>query len=435
MNLIGFLSATGGQLGGHTAHKDRDFAAQPTCTGVRAESMKYCDFLDLSHGAIAHILSHWDGGRNLWLTPDRPELVGISSRARAPQDARQAARRGDRQRKRTGDARHERARAVAGNFRLLPATPAWPNRPSAGARSTTASSPAGCATAAASPPRRSTASAASWRPTATPPARPAVIARRMRERRRTEPDRSPAARRLGHARRRSGRRAGGRSAAQLPLLRQPAEVPAVRQHLLRKMGGGAPRLARACQHPSAPAGAAPVRRRRRRRHRAAARDARDARPLPAHAVLRRRQGDQPRGRAPRHAEDVGPLHRASGDRAGADQPRLCRRALARGEVAVGGLQHGLARGGADRLLGAPVRAADHRPGAVPQRELEGRRERRRPATRCTSGRSCWWSIARTTSSCSIRSSRGPAAPSPTTIWSSPRSPIARAPRSTSRPSA
>ena len=35
-----------------------------------------------------------------------------------------------------------------------------------------------------------------------------------------------------------------------------------------------------------------------------------------------------------HAEDVGPLHRASGDRAGADQPRLCRRALARGEVAV-----------------------------------------------------------------------------------------------------
>ena len=34
------------------------------------------------------------------------------------------------------------------------------------------------------------------------------------------------------------------------------------------------------------------------------------------------------------AEDVGPLHRASGDRAGADQPRLCRRALARGEVAV-----------------------------------------------------------------------------------------------------
>src|SRR5262249_322296 len=39
------------------------------------------------------------------------------------------------------------------------------NRPSAGAPSTTASSPRDCATAAASPPRRSTASAASRRPT------------------------------------------------------------------------------------------------------------------------------------------------------------------------------------------------------------------------------------------------------------------------------
>ena len=102
-------------------------------------------------------------------------------------------------------------------------------------------------------------------------------------------------------------------------------------------------------HPRPPALRA-VRCRRRRRHRAAAGDARDARPLPAHAVLYRRQGDQPRGRAPRHAEDVGPLHRASGDRAGADQPRLCRRAVAACEVAVGGLQHGLARGGADRLV-------------------------------------------------------------------------------------
>ena len=124
-----------------------------------------------------------------------------------------------------------------------------------------------------------------------------------------------------------------RSAAQLPLLRQPAEVSAVRQHLQRKVGGGEPRRARTRQHPSAPAGAARVRRRRRRRHRAAARDARDARPLSAHAVLRRRQGDQPRGRPPRHAEDVGPLLRASGDRAGADQPRLRRRAVAGGEIA------------------------------------------------------------------------------------------------------
>ena len=69
----------------------------------------------------------------------------------------------------------------------------------------------------------------------------------------------------------------GRSAAQLPLLRQPAEVSAVRQHLQRKMGGGEPRHAGARQHPSAAAGAAGVRCRRRRRHRAAARDARHAR--------------------------------------------------------------------------------------------------------------------------------------------------------------
>ena len=149
------------------------------------------------------------------------------------------------------------------------------------------------------------------------------------------------------------------------------------------MGGGQPRRARASQHPSAPAGAAPVRRRRRRRHGAAARDARHARPLPAHAVLRRRQGDQPRGRAPRDAEDVGPVHGASGDGAGADQPRLCRRALARGEVAQRRRQRGVARGFADRLVGAPVRAADHRSRAVPERELEGRRqpEDRQPGVR------------------------------------------------------
>ena len=163
-----------------------------------------------------------------------------------------------------------------------------------------------------------------------------------------------------------------RSAAQLPLLRQPAEVPAVRQHLQRKVGGRQPGRARARQHPSAPAGAARVRRRRGRRHRAAAGDARHARPLSAHAVLRRRQGDQPRGRAPRLAEDVGPLLRASGDRAGADQSRLCRRAVARGQVALRRLQHGLARSAADRRFRLSLRAADHRSGAVPVAELEGR---------------------------------------------------------------
>ena len=148
--------------------------------------------------------------------------------------------------------------------------------------------------------------------------------------------RERASQRRGHAavpRARADRRPA-RSAAQFPLLRQPAEVSAVRQHLQRKVGGRQPGRARARQCPSAPAGGARVRRRRGRRHRAAAGDARDARSLSAHAVLRGRQGDQPRGRPARAAEDVGPLLRASGDRAGADQSRLCRRALARGQVAV-----------------------------------------------------------------------------------------------------
>ena len=90
----------------------------------------------------------------------------------------------------------------------------------------------------------------------------------------------------------AGAAQAGRPAAQFPLLRQPPEIPAVRQHLQREMGGRAPRFGRARSHPSATAGGARVRRRRRRRHRAGAGDARDARSLSAHAVLHGRQGDQ-----------------------------------------------------------------------------------------------------------------------------------------------
>ena len=194
-------------------------------------------------------------------------------------------------------------------FPTIAGRPAWPNPPSAGAPSTTASSPAGFATAAASPPKRSTASAASWRRNRNAGARPAVIARgaraaagaaaqrRVQRRRSTamspsitpDPPTVPAA----AVQRR-------RSAAQLPLLRQPAEVSAVRQHLLAKSGWSANRvsLELANIHPRPPAlrlfdagvGDGTV---------LLPRDALDARPLPAHAVLRRRQGDQPRGRAAR----------------------------------------------------------------------------------------------------------------------------------------
>ena len=111
-----------------------------------------------------------------------------------------------------------------------------------------------------------------------------------------------AARRPAHAA--PGDEAGrrrGRALAQLPLLRQPPEVPAVRQHLQREGGGGAPRRHGARPPPSRAAGGARVRRRHGRRHRADPRHARDAPPLPDAAVLRRRQGDQPRGRAPRRS--------------------------------------------------------------------------------------------------------------------------------------
>ena len=185
------------------------------------------------------------------------------------------------------------------------------------------------------------------------------------------------------------RAAPGRPAAQFPLLRQPAEISAVRQHLLGEMGGGEPRRARARQHPSAPAGGARVRRRRRRRLGADARDALDARPLPAHAVLRGRQGDQPRGHPPHLAEDGGPLLRASADRAGAHQPRLCGRAVARGEIAERRVQHGVARGAAHRHR---PRTSSNSRSSISSRSSPrtGRRaSARRPATRSTSGRWCW----------------------------------------------
>ena len=311
----------------------------------------------------------------------------------------------------------------------MPADRAWPNRPSAAAPSMTASSPRGCATAAASPPTRSTASAASWRSSAARAASSRCI-----ERARDAPPR-----RRSTAAARSPPRAAApsrrRSAAQFPLLRQPAEISAVRQYLQREVGSRAPRLRRARASPSAAAGGARVRRRRRRRLGAGARDARDARPLHPHAVLHRRQGDQPRGRAADAAEDVGPLLRASGDGAGADQSRLRGCAVACGEVAQRRLEHGLARAAAGRQFGAPLRAADHGSRAVPGAELEGRRQ---PAHRQSGLRAAGRagaSIARTTASCSIRSFRSPAARSPITISSSPRSLIARALRSNSRPSA
>ena len=60
------------------------------------------------------------------------------------------------------------------------------------------------------------------------------------------------------------------------------------------------------------------------------------------------------------------------------------------------------------------------------------RSARPAATRSTRSRWCWCSIARITNSCSTSCGRGAASRAPITIWSSPRSPIAPAPRSSSR---
>ena len=179
----------------------------------------------------------------------------------------------------------------------------------------------------------------------------------------------------GHAAGAAGRlRAGGqRPATQFPLLRQPAEISAVREYLQREMGNRQSRRHGARQHPSAPAGGARVRRRPRRRHRAGARHAQYARPLSHHAVLYRRQGNQPRRHPPHAAQDGRPFRRASLDRAGAHQSRLCRSALAGGEVAVRRHQPGVEGNGDGRQHRALIRAADHRARAVFGRELEGAR--------------------------------------------------------------
>ena len=147
----------------------------------------------------------------------------------------------------------------------------------------------------------------------------------------------------------SRRTSANRSAAQFPLLRQPAEVSAVRQHLLAKSGWW-----RAASRSSSPTSI-------RARRRCAC-----STPASATARVLARVMRAMHDRFPHMpfyivgkeisledvrldlAEDGGPLLRASGDRAGADQPRLCGCAVARGEVAERRLQHGLARGAADR---------------------------------------------------------------------------------------
>ena len=224
-------------------------------------------------------------------------------------------------------------------------------------------------------------------------------------------------------------------AAQLPLLRQSPKVSAVRQHLQREMGSGAPRHRRARAYPSAAAGGAGVRRRRWRRLGAGARDARHARPFSAYAVLcagsaRRSALRTSASRCRKCRIAFSSIRHGSG----ADQPRLCGCAVACGEVAQRGVEPSVARAAADRKFGAPLRAADHRSRTLFGAKLESRRSPRtgnpvyeRPIVLVI--------YREDIASCSTRSSQNPAAPAPITISSSPRSRIAHGLRSTSRPSA
>ena len=158
----------------------------------------------------------------------------------------------------------------------------------------------------------------------------------------------------------SGAAGKARSARQFPLLREPAEISAVRPHLQREAGGRRARGARTRQHPSAASGAARVRRRRRRRHGAGARAAVDAPALSAHAVLCRRQGVEPRGRPPDPGQGAGPAVRASGLGVRLHQHALCGGALADAGVACGRCRHCLARGAAAGRLIRRLRDADRR---------------------------------------------------------------------------
>jgi len=78
----------------------------------------------------------------------------------------------------------------------------------------------------------------------------------------------------------------------LPLLRQPAEIPALRIHLQREDRRRQPDFTRTRQSATNAAGASDLRRGRWRRHRAVACDAGAARPLSDHAALRRGEGNQ-----------------------------------------------------------------------------------------------------------------------------------------------
>ena len=129
---------------------------------------------------------------------------------------------------------------------------------------------------------------------------------------------------------------GERREGRLPLLRQPPEVPAIRQHVQREVGGLRARRDGARPGPPPAAGAPGVRRRHGRRHRAQRGHAEHAPALPDDAVLRRRQGNLGGGCAPLPGENARPVVRASGDGAGGHQHALLGGTVASAPLDAGG---------------------------------------------------------------------------------------------------
>ena len=107
------------------------------------------------------------------------------------------------------------------------------------------------------------------------------------------------------------------------LLRQPPEIPGVRQHLQREAESRRPRARTSCgrSDPTPPA-LRHLRRRHGRRDGARATHAQRACHLARGSTAGRRQGNQPRRRAPRAREDGGSLPRASDDSPGGHEPAL-----------------------------------------------------------------------------------------------------------------
>ena len=176
-----------------------------------------------------------------------------------------------------------------------------------------------------------------------------------------------------------------------PLLRQPPEVPGVRQHLQREAEGRRPRAPTSCAQirPTPPA-LRHLRRRHGRRDGARAAHAQRARLVPDGAAARGRQGDQPRGRAPRAREDGGPLSRASDHRARGHQPALRRRAGACVR-ATRGRRRG-STGRCCRLTGdspTSTRGRSTDLGSALDSRLGDAARAKPPATRSTCGPRCW----------------------------------------------